>query len=232
MSDIRLLYVEDEPALSRIVSESLQSRGFEVTTVDNGQTAIDTFQKDKFDIGVLDIMLPKVDGYTVAKELRKEDPNFPIIFLTAKTQTKDVLQGFDLGGRDYIRKPFSMEELIVRIHNIIEHDQSNGQNYNNKAQVERFEFGAYTFDPNRYELTFQEQVITLSEREASLLHILCLHMNQTCDRKEVLMKIWKDDSYYNSRNLDVYINKLRKLLARDSTVEIVTLKGVGYVFKV
>ena len=231
MNEIRLLYVEDESSLSRIVSESLESRGFNVTTVENGEDALTAFKENEFDICVLDIMLPRLDGYSVAKEMTQMRNDFPIIFLTAKTQTKDVLKGFELGGSDYIRKPFSMEELIVRIHNIL--GRFNGKEGGSDIeQNKRYQFGKFSFDPNRYEISYDSKVIGLSERESSLLHVLCNHMNVPCDRKHILLKIWKDDSYYNSRNLDVYVNKLRKLLSSDPSIEIVTLKGLGYIFKV
>lgn len=222
----RILYVEDEPSLAQIVSESLRSRDFDVTIARDGLEAIGLFKKETFDICVLDIMLPKMDGYSVAEQIIQENSQMPIIFVTAKTQTKDVIRGFEVGGRDYIRKPFSMEELIVRVNNLLQHGKSASED------PEKYTLGLFEFIPKRYELIRDINVISLSERESSLLTLLAAHQNDTCDRRMILKKIWGDDNYYNSRNLDVYINKLRKLLAPDPSLEIVTLKGVGYVFKV
>ena len=223
---INVLYVEDEPSLAQIVSESLQTRGYHVSVANDGKESLSLMDRGVYDICVLDIMLPKIDGYSVAKELLEKMPNLPIIFLTAKVQTKDVVKGFESGGRYYIRKPFSMEELIARIENLVNHEE------NEPGIPECYDFGKFRLYPNRFELKYGYQTIFLSERESRILHLLCRHMNQSCDRRLILKEIWGDDSYYNSRNLDVYINKLRKILSVDKGVEIVTLKGVGYVFKV
>ncbi len=223
---INVLYVEDEPALAQIVSESLQTRGYDVEVATDGQSAFDTFKQGAFDICVLDIMLPKMDGYQLAALIKEIDPIIPIIFLTAKTQTKDVIKGFEVGGRDYLRKAFSMEELIVRINNLIQSSPIQKEN------VDRFDLGKWTFYPSKYEIIYNDSSMDLSERESRVLHLLCQHMNSTCPRKEILMNVWGDDSFYHSRNLDVYINKLRKRFKEDYSIEIMTLKGVGYVFKV
>ena len=220
------MYVEDEPALARIVSETLSARGFDVQLAITGKQAIGLATSQSFDICVLDIMLPELDGYSVAKQLKQISNDLPIIFLSAKSQTKDVIKGFEVGGHDYLRKPFSMEELVVRIQNLIDLHKSGGQT----RRI--FQFGIFVFDPDRYELKYEDRVIQLSEREASILGILLEHKNKTCPRKTILIKTWGDDSYYNSRNLDVYVNKLRKLLSPDHSISIVTLKSVGYLFKV
>jgi len=178
------------------------------------------------DICVLDVMLPYKDGYSIAKEIRKADPTIPIIFVTAKTQTEDLLKGFESGGNDYLRKPFSMEELIVRVNNLIK-ITGNGKQ---KAQPENIAFGIFEFSPLRYELKTASGIRKLSHREASLLQILAENRNGTVQRKDILMKLWGDDSLFNSRNLDVYITKLRDFLKEDSSVEIITIKGVGYQF--
>jgi DNA-binding response OmpR family regulator len=222
----KILYVEDEPFLGRIVKESLESRDFDVYMVADGGQAPAAFEKIKPDICVLDVMLPKKDGYTIAKEIRKADPIMPIIFVTAKTQTDDLLKGFESGGNDYLRKPFSMEELIVRVNNLIK--ISNGGK--SKVQPENYLIGIFEFNTVRYELKGKSSVKKLSHREASLLQMLCEHRNATVHRKEILMKLWGDDSFFNSRNLDVYITKLRDCLREDPRVEIITIKGVGYQF--
>lgn len=228
MAKRQVLYVEDELSLAMIVRETLENRGFEVHFASDGVQAIETFRQANPDICVLDIMLPELDGYSVAREIRKADPHIPVIFLTAKTQTKDVLEGFSAGGNDYLRKPFSMEELIVRIDNMIKITQGAEV----EPETEQFTFGSFQFYPKTFELKEGHEVIQLSHREAKILEWLCRHMNNTCQRKDILMNLWGDDSYFNSRNLDVYINKLRNYFKQDERVQIITLKGVGYLFRV
>jgi DNA-binding response OmpR family regulator len=225
MSKIKILYVEDEPFLGKIVKESLESRDFEVLMVSDGKLAQNVFEKSKPDICVLDIMLPSKDGYAIAKDIRIVNPHTPIIFVTAKNQTEDVLRGFETGGNDYLRKPFSMEELIVRITNLLQLTQKMA-----KASPENIALGRYEFNPVRYELKLNGAVRKLSHREASLLQALSENKNATTQRKDILMKLWGDDSFFNSRNLDVYITKLRDYLKEDPSIEIITIKGVGYHF--
>ena len=227
MSKIKILYVEDEPFLGRIVKESLESRDFEVLMVSDGKMAQGVFEKNKPDICVLDIMLPSKDGYAIAKEIRQVNPTTPIIFVTAKNQTEDVLKGFEMGGNDYLRKPFSMEELIVRITNLLQLTHKAA-----KSTPENIILGRYEFNPMRYELKLNGTVRKLSHREASLLQALSENKNATTQRKDILLKLWGDDSFFNSRNLDVYITKLRDYLKEDASIEIITIKGVGYQFVV
>jgi DNA-binding response OmpR family regulator len=227
MSKIKILYVEDEPFLGRIVKESLESRDYEVVMITDGKLAQSTFEKNKPDICVLDIMLPTKDGYAIAKDIRKVSPGIPIIFVTAKNQTEDVLKGFEVGGNDYLRKPFSMEELIVRVNNLLQLTQKT-----TKALPENIVMGKYEFNPMRYELKIANTVKKLSHREASLLQILSENKNAPVQRKDILMKVWGDDSFFNSRNLDVYITKLRDYLKEDPSIEIITIKGIGYHFVV
>ncbi len=227
-SGIRILYAEDEESLGRIVSESLTSRKFDVLMARDGYEAVELFKSRQPQICVLDIMMPRMDGYHAAKEIRKLDTNIPIIFLTAKTQTKDVLEGFESGGNDYIRKPFSVEELIVRIHNLMQIVR--GQPLKGRSEAV-FKIGKYHFLPKLQELKNESEHIKLSYRESMLLEMLCHQRNDKTLRKDILMNLWGDDSYFNSRNLDVYINRLRKIFKKEAGVEIVTLKGVGYLFK-
>jgi DNA-binding response OmpR family regulator len=222
----KILYVEDEPFLGRIVKESLESRDFEVIMLTDGRQVIPIFEKTKPDICVLDIMLPVKDGYSIAKELRQTSPGVPIIFVTAKIQTEDLMKGFEAGGNDYIRKPFSMEELIVRINNLLQLRQQQ----KNTVVPENILIGQYAFNPSRYELRLKDQVRKLSHREANLLMILSENRNGTTNRKDILMRLWGDDSFFNSRNLDVYITKLRDYLKGDPSIEIITIKGLGYHF--
>jgi DNA-binding response OmpR family regulator len=224
----KILYVEDEPALGKIVKESLQSRKYQVSMGEDGLQRLRLFEKDSFDICILDIMLPKMDGYTLAGEIRKTSPQIPIIFLTAKSQVEDVVKGFQTGGNDYLKKPFSLEELIVRIENLL--SLTNGQNSGNKQELV---FGKFAFIPSKFELKYPSgELKRLSYKEAGILMMLLEKTNQTMERKEILMKLWGDDSFFNSRNLDVYITKLRDYLKPDPTIQIITIKGIGYYFSV
>ena len=230
MSKTKVLYVEDELFLGKIVKESLESRGFDVIMESDGAKATAAFKKVEPDICVLDVMLPNKDGFTIADEIREQNEEVPIIFLTAKTQTEDLLKGFEVGGNDYIRKPFSMEELIVRINNLL-HITQHHKNGNGNSN-ECIHIGSYQFVPLRYELRYKDAVKKLSHRESTLLQTLVENKNATVLRKDILMKLWGDDSFFNSRNLDVYITKLRDYLKEDSSIEIITIKGIGYHFAV
>ncbi|NOS91558.1 MAG: response regulator transcription factor [Cyclobacteriaceae bacterium] len=223
----KILYVEDEPFLGKIVKESLESRQFEVRMVADGKEVMSAFAEMKPNIAVLDVMLPGKDGYTLAKEIRQIDPNLPIIFVTAKTQTEDLIKGFEVGGNDYLRKPFSMEELIVRVNNLLQLTQKQ-----QASPKENIAIGKFEFAPQRYELRKGDSLRKLSHREAILLQILAENQNNNIDRKTILMRVWGDDSFFNSRNLDVYITKLRDYLKDDSAIEIITIKGIGYRFVV
>lgn len=227
---IKILYVEDELFLGKIVKESLEIRDFEVKMITDGNNALPAFRTFDPDICVLDVMLPHKDGFTIGKEIRAEQPDIPIIFLTAKNQTQDVLKGFKSGGNDYIRKPFSMEELIVRIQNLLALKGNSPQP--DQDPDTPIPIGKYLFDPRKYKLILGDQEQKLSYREAELLLIFARHQNLTIERKKILKEVWGDDSFFNSRNLDVYIKKLRDYLAEDEQVQIITLKGVGYQFAV
>jgi len=226
MSKTKILYVEDELFLGKIVRESLESRGFEVIMESDGAKAADLFKRSNPDICVLDIMLPNKDGFQIADEIRDLNDEVPIIFLTAKTQTEDVVKGFSLGGNDYIRKPFSMEELIVRIQHLLR-SKSNGET---KIQGDAVDIGKYHFHLNRQVLSNDKDDRKLSYREAELLKLLYQNRDKIIDRKDILNLLWGNDSFFNSRNLDVYITKLRSYLKDDPALEIITIKGIGYRF--
>lgn len=225
----KILYVEDEPFLGKIVKESLESRGFEVCMVADGHKVIPVFRQFKPSVCILDIMLPQRDGYTLAQDIRQLDTHIPILFLTAKTQTTDVLKGFEVGGNDYIRKPFSMEELIVRVQNLLQLTQAKSNKVTDTQNS--VNMGKFTFYPHRYELKSDNQLRKLSHRETELLVILVENLNFTVNRRDILLRVWGDDTFFNSRNLDVYITRLRDYLREDPSLEILTLKGVGYLFK-
>jgi DNA-binding response OmpR family regulator len=228
MTKTKVFYVEDEIFLARIVKESLESRDFEVIMESDGAKAIDLFKKSQPDICVLDVMLPNKDGFAIADEIRDLNEDIPIIFLTAKTQTEDVVKGFTLGGNDYIRKPFSMEELIVRIQNLLRL-RTEGPKKINTGSVK---MGKYSFQLNRQVLNNGKDDRKLSFRESELLKLLYENRDKVIDRKDILNLLWGNDSFFNSRNLDVYITKLRSYLKEDPLLEIITIKGIGYRFVV
>lgn len=226
---IKILYVEDEPFLGKIVKESLESRAFEVHMVTDGARVMPALGVFQADICVLDVMLPHRDGFSLAEEIRRRRPDLPILFLTAKDQTEDVLKGFAAGGNDYVRKPFSMEELIVRVNNLVALSQGKSATL---SAGDGIVIGQFEFLPHKYELRYtpDDSARKLSAREAELLRILADHRNFTVQRKDILLQVWGDDNFFNSRNLDVYITKLREYLRRDPAIEIITIKGVGYHF--
>lgn len=226
MKKTKVLYVEDETFLAKIVSETLESRGYEVVLEEDGGKALQRFTEAKPDVCVLDIMLPNKDGFTIADEIREKDTEVPIIFLSAKSQTTDVLNGFKMGANDYIRKPFSIEELIVRIENVLR---------NKTAPVEEQEevpLGQYTFNIRRQTLNHPAEQRKLSYRESELLKLLYENRDKIVERSEILILLWGSDSFFNSRTLDVYITKLRGYLKHDPSIEIITIKGIGYRFVV
>lgn len=226
MSTTKVLYVEDELFLGKIVRESLESRGFAVTMESDGAKVLEVFKQSNPDICVLDVMLPNKDGFAIADEIRAINETVPIIFLTAKTQTEDVVKGFSLGGNDYVRKPFSMEELIVRIQSLLR----NKAEGTTKLTGDMVSFGKYTFQLNRQVLTHGKEERKLSYRESELLKLLYENRSTVIDRKDILNLLWGNDSFFNSRNLDVYITKLRSYLKDDPSLEIITIKGIGYRF--
>ena len=221
MSKINLLLAEDEPALGQIIKESLETRDFLVTLCLDGEQALKMYHNNTPDILVLDVMMPKKDGFTLAKEIRVLDDEIPIIFLTAKSQTEDVVEGFSIGGNDYLKKPFSMEELIVRVKNLL--DRSKLQ-----KEISLIIIGEYSFNFKRQELRFRESVTKLTHREAHLLFHLVKNKNQVLDRSLILNKLWGTDDFFSARSMDVFITKLRKKLKKDPTIEIVNVRGFGY----
>jgi DNA-binding response OmpR family regulator len=226
MAKIKVLYVEDELFLGKIVKESLESRGFEVIMESDGSKVMPSFTKLRPDVCVLDVMLPNKDGFEIAEEIRDIDKEVPILFVTARGRTEDVVKGFTLGGNDYIRKPFSMEEMIVRIHNTLRNREGGAPALADGP----VEIGNYTFLWKRQVLVFGDMERKLSFRENELLKFLYAHREKVIDRKEILQLLWGNDSFFNSRNLDVYITKLRSYLKADGTLEIITIKGIGYRF--
>ena len=221
MSKIKVLLAEDEASLGMIVKESLESRDFTVFHAENGEEAFEIYQTEKPDILVLDVMMPKKDGFTLAKEIREENKGIPIIFLTAKSQTSDVLEGFNHGGNDYLKKPFSMEELIVRIKALLNRIQL-------KTNVENIKIGEYAFNLTKQTLEFSSETEQLTHREAQLLFYLFEKKNAVLDRTFILNKLWGNDDFFNARSMDVFISKLRKKLKKDANIQILNVRGFGY----
>lgn len=224
----KVLYIEDEPFLGKIVSETLQLQGFDLRLVADGALVMNMLHNFNPNICVLDIMLPNVDGYTLCREIKSASPNTPVIFLTARSETADLVKGFEAGGTDYIKKPFSMEELIVRINNQLQLMAAG----NRQLMGSDRELGKYRLIARRYELISPATTYKLSSRELEVLLMLTNGVNRVVERRDLLLKIWGDDSFFNSRTLDVYIRKLRSLFAEDPDIELVTLKGKGYLFLV
>jgi DNA-binding response OmpR family regulator len=222
---IKILYVEDELFLGKIVKESLLGRGFDVVMESDGAKVLSLFKEINPAVCVLDIMLPNKDGFEIAEEIRALNPKVPILFLTAKTQTADLVKGFALGGNDYIRKPFSLEELIVRIDNVLRRTESAPSPATDYIRIGKFRF--YT---NRQVLANGGEEKKLSYRESELLKLLYENRDGIIDRKNILNLLWGNDSFFNSRNLDVYITRLRVCLKEDDSLEILTIKGIGYRF--
>ncbi|WP_104734698.1 response regulator transcription factor [Hanstruepera ponticola] len=219
---ITILLAEDEPALGLIIKESLETRHFHVLLCENGERAFQVYQEHQPELLVLDVMMPRKDGFTLAKEIRAIDDTIPIIFLTAKSQTQDVVEGFTIGGNDYLKKPFSMEELIVRINNLIKRKEI-------QNTTEIISLGQFTFNFPKQLLQFNsEEPLQLTHREAHLLFHLIKNKNQVLDRSLILNKLWGNDDFFSARSMDVFISKLRKKLHQDESIQILNVRGFGY----
>jgi len=225
---IKLLVAEDDPNLGTILKAFLTQKGYTVFLAPDGQQAIDTYHAEEVDACVLDIMMPIKDGFAVAKEIRRYDKRIPILFLSAKNQEQDKLRGFEVGADDYITKPFSMEELLARLNAVIRRSFDE-----NKPENNVFSIGRYIFDYNHQTLTLDNaDTRHLTSKEADLMRLFCINFNQLIDRGSTLQKIWKDDSYFAARSMDVYITKLRKYLKDDPNVTISNVHGVGFKLQV
>ena len=225
MNSPEILLVEDDPNLGTILEESLELRGFTITRCEDGEQGHSVFLKDRFDLCLIDVMLPKKDGFTLAKEIRRINSNIPIIFLTAKSLKEDRIRGFLTGGDDYITKPFSMEELILRIQAVLKRSRIK---VDPEEPPKPFRIGNYQFDYERLSLEHEKDKKKLTHKEAELLRLLCLHKNQILEREVALKLIWDDDSFFTARSMDVYISKLRKYLKKDDRIEILNIHGKGF----
>jgi len=220
---IKILLCEDDENLGMLLREYLNTKGYAVDLQPDGEAGFKAFQNDKFDLCVLDVMMPKKDGFTLAVEIRATHSEVPIIFLTAKSMKEDILQGFKIGADDYLSKPFSMEELLYRIESILR--RVTGKK---PKEVVSFQLGEFLFDTQKQVLVRGNEVLRLTTKESELLSLLASNTNEILERNYALKTIWVDDNYFNARSMDVYITKLRKLLASDPNVAIINIHGKGY----
>jgi DNA-binding response OmpR family regulator len=224
----RILLVEDDPNLGLLLQDYLQLKGkFDVVLSTDGEEGLRAFNKQQFDLCILDVMMPKKDGFTLGKEIRKINQNIPIIFATAKAMMEDKVSAYDLGGDDYITKPFRIEELLLRINALLKRVSAREPEATGPAQT-LFEIGDYTFDFTTQMIHYKGQNQKLSTKEAELLQLLCINKNSVLTREEALLSIWHDDNYFNGRSMDVFLSKLRKYLKEDPKVEILNVHGKGY----
>lgn len=230
MKKIKLLLVEDEIVLAGVVKETLEANGFHISHAENGIQGWEQFLSFRPEICIVDVMMPKKDGIALVKDIRAVDEQTPVIFLTAKSETQDVIKGLQSGADDYIKKPFSLEELILRIRTLLKRTQLAMANIPAapKAHSGVYLLGSYTFDHNRQELRHKKEVIHLSLREADMLKMLAERPNATTHRKNILLELWGDDNFFNGRNMDVYISKIRKYLQHDPSVQLINVRGLGY----
>lgn len=222
---IDILYVEDEASLALIVADSLEMNGFLIRHCQDGQQALRLFEKQKPDILLIDVMMPVMDGFTLATHIRALDSQVPIIFLTARVQTEDVVKGFHLGANDYVKKPFRIEELVVRIESLVKS--------NPKMQLsQNLMIGDYVLDSLRQTLSYKGDSIKLSYRESELLRSLYENRNQVIPREDIMKAYWSYDKYFSGRSLDVFISRIRKYLNQDPRIKITNIRGIGYMLTV
>tara|TARA_B100001741_G_scaffold91530_1_gene75045 strand:- start:6948 stop:7643 length:696 start_codon:yes stop_codon:yes gene_type:complete len=225
MSKIKILIVEDDPNLGKILFEYLDAKNFDISLAIDGEEGLEKFLNNTWDLLLLDVMMPKKDGFSLAKDIRKVDQDIPIIFLTAKSQKDNIIKAFKLGADDYLTKPFSIEELLVRIEAILKRVPEKDI----KELSDEFNLGSYTYIHNQNLLIDKDKKkFSLTTKENELLKLFCLNINNKVERNAALIKIWGDDSYYNARSMDVYIAKLRKYLKSDPNIEIKTIHGHGF----
>jgi two-component system OmpR family response regulator len=224
MKDIRILLAEDDNNLGNLLKNYLTAKNYETTLFIDGKLALEAFSNEHFNLCILDIMMPEMDGLTLAREIRKINSEMPVIFLTAKSQKEDILEGFRSGADDYITKPFTMEELLYRIQAILKRTINSQTSKKQNIYV----IGKYTFNAIKQLLVFEDQSIRLTTKESELLELLCMHGRDILERNFALKSIWIDDNYFNARSMDVYITRLRKYLKKDPAVRILNVHGRGY----
>lgn len=220
---LKLFLCEDDENLGMLLREYLQAKGYDTDLYTDGEVGYKGFVKEKYDLCILDVMMPKKDGITLVKEIRAINSDVPIIFLTAKNMKDDILEGFKAGADDYITKPFSMEELVLRIEAIFRRVKGK-----KTKEQQIYQFGSMEFDTQKQILNINGESTKLTTKESELLSLLCAHANDILERNHALKQIWVDDNYFNARSMDVYITKLRKLLKADPSIEIINIHGKGY----
>ena len=248
MNKIKVLLVEDETSLAMILSDTLEAQGFEMRTAHDGEEGLRMFEEEKPDVLVADVMMPKMDGFEMVRHIRKSDKRTPVLFLTARSAVNDVVEGFELGGNDYLKKPFAIQELIVRIkslclraemavtsenrseENLMDADEKskNQKPMNAKTEDSWLEIGRYRLNPIEQILQLDGKDTELSHRETEILRMLVENRNDVVESKEILLKLWGDDSFFNSRSLHVFITKLRHKLSDDENIRIINVRGIGY----
>lgn len=224
MKKIKILLAEDDSNLGNLLQNYLSAKNYETRLFVNGRLALEAFANESFDLCILDIMMPVMDGLSLAREIRQSFEKIPIIFLTAKNQEENVIEGFKSGADDYVTKPFSMEELLYRIEAILRRTTNSFANRNS----EQYTIGTYTFDPLHQLLTHNKETIKLTTKESELLELLYQQGNEMLERNYALKTIWIDDNYFNARSMDVYISRLRKYLCKDPEIKIINIHGKGY----
>lgn len=224
MRKIKILLAEDDPNLGMLTKEYLIAKDFECTLAENGQLAFEAYKKNSFDMLITDVMMPQMDGFTLAENIRQVDKKIPIIFLTVKSMKEDVLKGLKIGADDYIRKPFHMEELLLRINAILKRVADNLE----KSNLKIYKIGQFTFDYDRQILKHPEGDRKLSSKESDTLKILCDQVNEVVERSYILTHVWGNDDYFAGRSMDVYITKLRKYLKADPGIELMNVHGLGF----
>lgn len=220
---IKIFFCEDDDNLGLLLKEYLDTKGFETQLFRDGEEGLRNFEKSEFDLCILDVMMPRKDGFALAKDIRAINTTIPIIFLTAKTMKEDVLRGFEVGADDYVTKPFSLDELLARIEAILRRVKG----VESKV-MPYYQLGKFFFDTQKQTLTIGDKVTKLTTKENQLLSLLCSFANETLERNYALKTIWENDNYFNARSMDVYITKLRKILKEDPTLEIKNVHGKGY----
>ena len=248
MNKIKVLLVEDETSLAMILSDTLEAQGFEMRTAHDGEEGLRMFYEQKPDVLVADVMMPKMDGFEMVRHIRKTDKRTPVLFLTARSAVNDVVEGFELGGNDYLKKPFAIQELIVRIKSLcqranLETEEAeevkseelrmrNSMVSDNKGEKDNMDsylmIGRYRLNTIEQTLQHDDKEVELSHRETEILRMLVENRNDVVESKEILLKLWGDDSFFNSRSLHVFITKLRHKLADDENIRIINVRGIGY----
>lgn len=220
----RILLAEDDPNFGAVLKNYLELHDFQVLLFTDGESGLAGYYKGEFDLCILDVMMPKKDGFTMAKEIRQHDKNIPLIFLTARSMKEDMMTGFNTGADDYIIKPFDSEVLLMKLQAILKRTTG----YENGFNDQLFPLGKYSLNYNLRTISYNNERITLSPKEAELLKMLCVHMNEVLPRQKALKAIWGDDNYFNARSMDVFITKLRKYLKDDSNIDIINIHGKGF----